>query len=114
MIEYLLDINDITALDALWDRGQRKDDDGCALVAQRRVDPYSSSTVTQDSPICCARASPNVMPRLRSTLMPGNSNAEVTGNVITGDSAVFVMVRSTQVSQARVNEARSPTLTRQT
>ena len=57
--------------------------------------------------------SPNVMPRLRSTLMPGNSNAEVTGNVITGDSAVFVMVRSTQVSQARVNEARSPTLTRQ-
>ena len=56
---------------------------------------------------------PNVMPRLRSTLMPGNSNAEVTGNVITGDSAMFVMVRSTQAYQACVNKARSPTLTRQ-
>src|SRR5207237_5740721 len=52
---------------------------------------------------------PNVMPRLRSTLMPGSSNAEVTGNVVTGDSAVSVMVRSTPVSQAGVNEARSPT-----
>jgi hypothetical protein len=54
---------------------------------------------------------PNVMPRFRSTLMPGNSNAEVTGNMATGDSAEFIMVRSRQVPQARVNEALLPTLT---